>query len=235
MLKDRESAGIKIARSLMKYKGKSTVVYAIPRGGVIVGRAVADELGAPLDIVVTRKLVDPTNVSFVFGAIDEGGTQMIDQIEAAKLDPNVVQTEIENQSREVERRAHEYRNGKEPISSTDKIAIIVDDGITTGFNIRPAVQYIKSQNPRKIVVAIPVAPRHSLETVRAMVDEIVILIPPETFGSSVDEHYKDFAQPDDASIIEALAGPKVVVKQAPFVADIIIPREGPEPFFSSEA
>ena len=235
MLKDRISAGAKISKLLVKYKGKSTVVYAIPRGGVIVGRAVADELGAPLDIVVTRKLVDPKNVTYVFGSIDEQGNQIIDSALAAKLDPKVIQTEIETQKQEVERRAREYRRGKDPISSTDKIAIIVDDGITTGFNIRPAVQFIKSQNPKKIVVAIPVAPRHSLETVRAMVDEIVILIPPETFGVSVDEHYKDFAQPDDASIVEALAGPRKVEKQAPFKADIIIPREGPEPFFSSES
>lgn len=218
----------------MKYKGKSTVVYAIPRGGVIVGRSVADELGAPLDIVVTRKLVDPNNVTFVFGAVDEAGNQMLDDAQVAKLDPKVVQDEIQLQKQEVERRARDYRKGKEPIPSTDKIAIIVDDGITTGFNIRPAVQMIKSQNPKKIVVAIPVAPRHSLETVRAMVDEIVILIPPETFGASVDEHYKDFTQPDDAAIVEALAGPKKVEKQAPFKADIVIPREGPEPFFSTE-
>jgi predicted phosphoribosyltransferase len=159
---------------------------------------------------------------------------MLDEAETKKLSPEVVAEEVTRQREEVIRRAKKYRGDKAALPSTDKIAIIVDDGITTGFNILPAVQLIKSQHPKKIVVAIPVAPRHSLEKVREIVDEIVILLPPETFGASVDEHYQEFAQPDDDAVIAALAGPAPVVHNKPFAADLVIPREGPEPFFSSD-
>jgi predicted phosphoribosyltransferase len=206
MIKNRTDAGKKIARALLKYKGRDAVVYAIPRGGVIVGRVVADELGIPLDLVVTRKLVQPGNVNVAFGAVDEAGSRMIDDAELAKIDPALAEEEIQRQTAEVTRRANVYRAGKASISPAGKVAIIVDDGITTGYNIRPAVQYLKSMNPKKIVVAIPVAPRQSLEVVRSMVDEIVTLIPPETFGSSVDEHYVDFTQPSDQDVINVFLG-----------------------------
>lgn len=206
MIKNRVDAGKKIARALAKYKGKDAVVYAIPRGGVIVGREIANELHLPLDLVVTRKLVKPGNVNLAFGAVDEAGDRMIDEAVLAEIDPVQAEEEIFRQSEEVTRRAQLYRAGKTPVVSTGKIAIIVDDGITTGYNIRPAVEYIHKQQPKKIVVAIPVAPRHSLEDVRKMADEIVTLISPETFGTSVDEHFVDFAQPSDREVINALQG-----------------------------
>jgi putative phosphoribosyl transferase len=124
-----------------------------------------------------------------------------------------------------------YRSGKQPLSATNKVAIIVDDGITTGFNIRPAVAFIQAQHPKKIVVAIPVAPRESLETVRAMVDEIVTLLPPETFGKSVDEHYKEFTQPDDMEVIDAFLHSNIREPQKPFHADITLVDD--KKFFSS--
>lgn len=231
MLKNRLDAGKKIARALQKYRGKDAVVYAIPRGGVIVGRAVADELKSPFDIVVTRKLVDPNNIEFGFGAVDEKGALMVDEEQKAKVDPQLVEEEIKRQTEEVVRRAKLYRGEKEAISAEGKVAIVVDDGITTGYNIKPAVEYLKAQHPKKIVVAIPVAPRDSLESVRAMVDEIVTLLPPESFGASVDEHYADFAQPNDQEVIDAFlkSGGK---EQKPFKADLYIPSD-PDQFFQS--
>lgn len=231
MLKSREDAGRKIARSLTKYHSKDAIVFAIPRGGVIVGRSVADELGVPLDIVVTRKLVVSGNPSNAFGAIDEAGNTLLDEALVKTLPLADVEAEIERQKAEVSRRAKLYRSGKQPISARDSVAIIVDDGITTGYNIRPAVSFIKSQYPKKIVVAIPVAPRESLETVRSMVDEIVTLLPPETFGKSVDEHYKEFAQPDDMEVIDAFLHSKIREPQKPFHADITLVDD--KKFFSS--
>ncbi len=233
MLKSREDAGRKIARSLTKYHSKDAIVFAIPRGGVIVGRAVADELGVPLDIVVTRKLVAAGDPTHAFGAVDEAAHTLLDESAVQKLPQAEVAAEIDRQQKEVSRRAKMYRSGKQPLSATNKVAIIVDDGITTGFNIRPAVLFIQAQHPKKIVVAIPVAPRESLETVRAMVDEIVTLLPPETFGKSVDEHYKEFVQPDDMEVIDAFLHSKIREPEKPFHADITLVDD--KKFFSGSA
>lgn len=231
MLKSREDAGRKIAQFLMKYRSRDAIVYAIPRGGVIVGRVVADVIGVPLEIVVTRKLVVSGDPSRAFGSIDEAGEVLLDQAMTQTLNRSQVDLEIERQKEEVRRRVSLYRRGKQPQSALGKVAIIVDDGITTGYNIRPAVSFIKSQHPKKIVVAIPVAPRESLETVRSMVDEIVTLLPPETFGSSVDEHYKEFVQPDDVEVADAYAHSKIKEPQKPFHADITLVDD--TKFFSS--
>jgi predicted phosphoribosyltransferase len=156
---------------------------------------------------------------------------LLDEQLIKNLNREEVDQEAARQTVEVHRRAKLYRSGKLALSAKDKVAIIVDDGITTGYNIRPAVSYIKAQHPKKIVVAIPVAPRASLEAVREMVDEIVTLLPPETFGKSVDEHYKEFVQPDDMEVIDAFLHSKIKEPQKPFHADITLVDD--KKFFSS--
>lgn len=205
MFKDRVDAGRRLAGRLAHYRGKDAVVLALPRGGVVVGHIIAEELRLPFDIVVARKIGHPHNPEYAICAVDESGTLLCNEVERASVDPLWLQQEVERERTEAQRRSLLYRGGKKPTAIGGKIVIITDDGIATGLTIRLAIAATKTQKPARIVVAVPVAPADVVHTIQREVDELIVLEPPEEFLGAVGTHYDRFDQVEDAEVINIMS------------------------------
>jgi len=205
MFTDREDAGRQLAKKLERYRGGNGIVLALPRGGVPVGYEVARALKLPLDIIAVRKIGHPSSPEYAIGAVDEKGTTILNETETAALDQGFLSEEIERQKKEAERRSTVYREKRMPVDLAEKIAIIVDDGIATGLTMRLAVRSVKAQKPKKIIVAVPVAPSESLRLLKEEgVEDILVLEPPEEFMGAVGAHYARFEQVKDEEVIRLL-------------------------------
>lgn len=204
MFRDRHDAGRRLAQNLERYAEKDAVVLALPRGGVVLGREVADALKLPLDIVVARKIGHPNNPEYAIAAVDEKGMLLCDEAERRTIDPQWLEGERERQRQEAHRRVVRYRGEKQPPQVKGKIAIIVDDGIATGLTMRLAIKAIRAHMPAKIVVAVPVAPSDSIARIRREADELVVLEPPEEFLGAVGAHYEEFDQVADEEVVRLL-------------------------------
>lgn len=204
MLKNREEAGKQLAEKLSQYQDKDAVVLALPRGGVVTGYEIAKKLNLPLDIVVTRKIGHPNNPEYAICAVSENGTLLCNELERAPINKRWLAEEIEKQKEEALRRLTVYRGGKSPIKIRGRAVIIVDDGIATGLSMRLAVALVKSQKPKRTVVAVPVAPREVIEQLENEVDEIVVLLPSSEFVGAVGAHYQEFEQVEDKEVIHLL-------------------------------
>ena len=206
MFYDRYEAGQKLAQALIKYKNnQEVIVLAIPRGGVVVGFEVAKALKVPLDIVVARKIGAPGNAEFAIGAVSEKGDIILNEesISEYQISRDYIKKEAKIQRQEVKRRLAEYREGKEPANLKDKIVIIVDDGIATGASIKAAISSVKADAPKKVILAVPVAPPDTVEELKKEVDEVVCLETPETFFA-VGQFYQIFDQTSDEEVKEIL-------------------------------
>jgi len=191
----------------MRFKLESPVVLAIPRGGVPVGFEVALALQAPLDIIVARKLGAPGQHELGLGAIVDGDhPQSVlneDIIRELGVSAQYLQKEIETELKEIRRRQAAYRKGRPPVAVAGRAVIVVDDGIATGGSIRAALRGVKRMAPKKVVLAVPVAPSDTIESLRSEADEIVCLDTPEYF-MAIGEFYEDFSQTNDDEVIELL-------------------------------
>lgn len=202
---DRVEAGERLAVALARYKGADAVVLAIPRGGVIVGEAVARALGLPLDVVVPRKIGAPGNPELGLGAIAPG-VRVLDEwlIERLGVTEGYLEREIEAEEREIERRERVYRAGRPPVDVEGKVAIVVDDGVATGGTAVAALRWARAQGADLVVLAVPVAPPGSVPKLAREADEVVVLETPEPFFA-VGEWYRRFDQTTDEEVIAALA------------------------------
>jgi putative phosphoribosyl transferase len=202
---DRNEAGELLAKALVRYAGTQSVVLAIPRGGVVVGRAVADALGAPLDVVVPRKIGAPGNPELGLGAVAPGVRVLDDRlVRSLRVTPEYLEREIAAQEREIERRERAYREGRPPVDVRGKVAIVVDDGIATGGTAAAALRWARDRGASKVVLAVPVAPVQSLAKLREDADEIVVLATPEPF-LAVGEWYRTFDQTSDDEVVRLLS------------------------------
>jgi predicted phosphoribosyltransferase len=200
--RDRVEAGRSLAELLSGYAGRDDViVLALPRGGVPVGYEVAKALGAPLDVLVVRKLGVPGHEEFAMGAIASGGLLVLDQDLVRRL--GIGRAEIERtvaaELRELERREAAYRDGREPPQLEGKTVILVDDGLATGSTMRAAALAVRQANPARIVVAVPVAAAQTCDEFRDVVDEIVCGLTPQPF-QAVGLWYDDFSQTSDDEV-----------------------------------
>jgi putative phosphoribosyl transferase len=199
---DRRTAGRKLAESLRRFAGlPDAVVLALPRGGVPVAYEVATALLLPLDVFVVRKLGVPHQEELAFGAIAPGGVRvlMYDLIEYLRLTAADVARVTAQEERELLRRDREYREGAPPPAITGQTVILVDDGLATGATMGAAVAAIRAQNPRQIIVAVPVASADAVRALRVSADEVVAVMTPEDFGG-VGRWYMDFGQTTDAEV-----------------------------------
>src|SRR6266568_4833193 len=148
---DRTDAGKKLAKKLLSYKDKNAIVYALPRGGVIVAAEIAQALNAPLSLLISRKIGHPYEPEYAIAAVSENGHLVEDQKELQKVNPDYLKREIQNQRREAMRRKITYLKNTPAISPRGKIAIVVDDGIATGLTVLAALLDLHDQSPRKII------------------------------------------------------------------------------------
>lgn len=205
IFKNRKQAGEQLARQLKKYKGRNTLILAIPRGGVVVGEKVAGALGCPLDVIIPRKLSAPGNSEFAIGAIGPYDQIFLDQeiVDQYQIPREYINAEIGRQGLEMERRERVYRGGRPSLPLKDKTVILVDDGIATGATTRVAIRSIKCQNPRKLILGVPVGPKETMTALEKEVDEVVCLATPEPFYA-IGQFYEEFNQNTDQQVVAIL-------------------------------
>lgn len=207
MFRNREEAGARLAREVAKLAPEAPVVYALPRGGVPVAAPIAAALKAPLDLLLVRKIGVPWNPELAAGSVVDGETPDIvlndEVVRTAGLSQAEIKAIADSELKEVERRRARYLPGREPVSAKGKTAILVDDGMATGASMRSAVAAVRRREPRRVVVAVPVAAAETVEEFRKLVDDVVCVAAPTGFGA-VGYYYDDFRQLSDEDVIAAL-------------------------------
>lgn len=202
MYNDRSHAGRLLAEKLLEYAGEDTVVYALPRGGVVLGYEVAKLLGCPLDLVVTRKIGHPFSPEYAICAVSENAPAICNEHETRKMEKHWLEYEISKQRKEIQRRKDAYPAPW--ISPEGKTAIIIDDGIATGLTIQSAIEEIRLQKPKLLIAAVPVSPDDTAAKLSKMVDRLVCLDIPAYYLGAVGSYYYDFRQVSDSEVIELL-------------------------------
>jgi putative phosphoribosyl transferase len=209
---DRRDAGQQLAQRLDRYglharrpKDPETIVLALPRGGVPVGYEVAARIAAPLDVLVVRKLGVPGHPELAMGAIASGGIRYIDQrlIDALGVPPDALDAVEARERVELERRERAFRVGRPPLDVAGKQVIVIDDGLATGATMAAGIEALRTRNPARVIVAVPVAPPETCEALGRRADQIVCLVTPSRMYS-VGTWYEDFEQTTDAEVRELL-------------------------------
>jgi putative phosphoribosyl transferase len=200
---DRSDAGKQLATALHAYKGQDVVVYALPRGGVILGAEIARELDAPLDLIVVRKIGHPSCPEYAIAAIAEDGHIVTNRREVDAIDKEWFTERSQIERQEAHRRRELYTRGRMPISAKSKIAVIVDDGVATGLTMFAAVQEVQHAYPQKVVVAVPVAPPATVDKLKEMADDVVVLhVAPDL--RAIGSFYLSFDQVTDEEVIDLM-------------------------------
>ncbi|MEU6425022.1 phosphoribosyltransferase [Microbispora sp. NPDC046973] len=206
MFVDRRDAGLRLGERLRGLPGmEDAVVLGLPRGGVPVAFQVARALGAPLDVIVVRKLGVPYQPELGFGAIGEGGVRVVnpDVVRLANITRDEM-AEVERRERaELERRARRFRAGREPVDLAGRTVIVVDDGIATGGTARAACQVARAHGASRVVLAVPVGAPETIASLRRDADEVVCLDTPGHFYA-IGAWYDDFTQTSDEDVVECL-------------------------------
>jgi putative phosphoribosyl transferase len=205
--RDRAEAGRRLAEALAPLRQEHPVVLGLPRGGVPVAFEVARALGAPLDVIVVRKLGLPFQPELAMGAIGEGGIRILnlELIRAAGLSEVELAAVARREEAELERRVRRFRGERPPLVLDGRAVVVVDDGIATGSTARAACQVARAHGATSVILAVPVAARSSIENLEDVTDEIVCLTTPEPFFA-VGQWYDDFDQVSDETVSGLLQG-----------------------------
>jgi putative phosphoribosyl transferase len=214
---DRAEAGRALAARLRGRKLADPVVLAMPRGGVPVAAEIARALGCPLDLVLVRKIGVPGQRELAVAAVVDGGAPELvineDVAAAAGLRRSYLEAEARRELAEIERRRSVYLGGRARAALAGRTLVLVDDGIATGASIRAAIAALRRQSPGALLIAVPVAPRETVEALAAEVDEVVCLETPEPFYA-IGLHYRDFHQLEDAEVVRLLASAEAALSEA---------------------
>lgn len=203
--RNRADAGEALADRLTGLTGQSDVtVLGLVRGGVPVAEVIAGRLGAPLDVLVVRKLGMPGAPELAFGALGPGGVQVLNDRLASVLKPDDIAEVNRREQAELERRERLYRAGRPPLELTGRTAVIVDDGLATGATARAAVAVARKLGAKRVVVAVPVGSQEAYEMLAAEADQVVCAQRPPDFGA-VSQYYDDFHEVSDDQVTEVLA------------------------------
>jgi putative phosphoribosyl transferase len=202
---DRTTAGHDLAQRLNYLKNKDVVVLGLPRGGVPVAFEVAKEIGAPLDVIVVRKLGVPFQPELAMGAVGEGGVVIKNDevIRMAGITADQFANVQAREEKEVLERAERFREGRAPVSLIGRLAIIVDDGIATGSTALAACDVARALGADKVMLAVPVGSREAVSALSNKADEVVSLEIPDEFYA-VGQWYEDFSPVSDEEVIQFL-------------------------------
>ena len=205
MFADRREAGRQLAHRLIPNASLEPLVVGLPRGGVPVAAEVADRLGAELDVIVVRKLGCPWQPELGIGAIAEGGVRVLNDalVEEVGIGRDQLDAETAREGAELARRVGRYRGDRAPIPVANRVVIVVDDGLATGYTARPAIESLRRRGARRVILAVPVAPEDSIAAMRDVADEVVVVDVPSWF-LSIGEFYEDFSQTSDAEVVGLL-------------------------------
>jgi len=206
MFANREEAGVRLAEKLSDYRDDaSTVILALPRGGVAVGYRLSLELHVPLDVLITRKIGAPGNPEYALGAICETGALFWNEeaVHAFSLTSRDLDSAARAQTEEIARRVALYRQNRPLPPVTDRNIILVDDGIATGATFFASAAALRQLRPRTLIAAIPIGPQSTIRDLSGRVDRLAVLGTPEPFYA-VGNFYHDFKQLEDRDVLEYL-------------------------------
>lgn len=205
LFKDRVDAGQQLAAKLTELAGRNVVVLGLPRGGVPVAAEVADVLGAPLDIIIVRKIGAPFQPEFALGALGEDGVRVMnpEALGYVVATPDELSATEERERQEIARRALRYRGGRERRALDGRVAVIVDDGIATGSTARAACQVARALGAARVVLAVPVAPEGWEARIGGDADQMISVATPPSFFA-IGQFYDDFNQTTDAEVAACL-------------------------------
>jgi predicted phosphoribosyltransferase len=205
-LPNRAEAGRRLVEPLLKYANRpDVIILALPRGGVPVAYEVATALDVRLDLMLVRKLGVPSHPEFAMGAIASGGVQILndDALRAHPIDRASFEAVVAREALELSRREKAYRGDRPTPQLKDQVVILVDDGLATGSSMMAAIHAVRMQAPERIVVAVPVAPRETVEDLSMQVDEVICPLIPE-WMMSIGYWYLDFSQTSDEEVIDLM-------------------------------
>lgn len=208
---DRIDAGRRLGEAVaerLSTAASELLVVGIPRGGVVVAREVASILGAPLDVVVTRKIGAPFNPELGLGAVTEDGEAFLDEslVHRLRVPREYIEDETKRQVEEIRRRVEAYRGGRDAFEPRDRCCVVVDDGLATGGTALSALAWVRARGAATTVLAVPVASEAGLTIASKEADMVVCLGTPSSFAA-VGQFYDVFDQVSDAEVIEALRQP----------------------------
>lgn len=208
MFRDRRHAGEVLASELAEYRGQpDAVLLALPRGGVPVAAAIARNLHLPLDVLPVHKIGAPIQPEYAVGAVASDGLVVLDEeaIAAMHISQADLDSVIAREQEELLRREREYRDGRPALTLDGKTAILIDDGLATGYTMLVAVHAAQRERAAKVVVAVPVAPQETIDRLRKEADEVVCAyVPPRLLA--VGQFYENFGQVSDEEVRADLAG-----------------------------
>jgi predicted phosphoribosyltransferase len=207
LFQDRGDAGRRLAAALGNLKGQDCVVLALPRGGVPVAAEVANFLRAPLDLLLVRKIGAPQHPELAIGSVIDGGTPIIVRdnalIRLTGTSSEAFDEICAQELAEIERRRRFYMGARKPVPLAGRIAIVIDDGLATGNTMRAALRAARLRTPRKLIMAVPVAPGTVFEDFRGEADTVVCLATPKPFVA-VGHFYVNFEPTADAEVIRLM-------------------------------
>lgn len=205
--RNRAEAGQQLAAALAGYRDQDPVILALPRGGVPVAAEVASALGAPLDLILVRKVGVPFEPELAMGAVVDGSEPLVvrneDVIRHAGIDEVDFKAVCDAEFAEIERRRKRYLGSRDRATVEGRTAIVIDDGVATGATTRAALRATRMRRPKRLVLGVPVAPTESLVELRGEADDVVCLEDYEAFGA-IGFYYADFRQVPDEEVIEIL-------------------------------
>lgn len=201
LFRNREEAARLLIGPLERFRSERVVVLSIPRGGVPMGCAVARHFGWEHGFLLTKKIGHPTNPEYAIGAV--GSSMVYVDEKQTDIPQSYLESEIARIRTSITQREKRFLQGQSQPSIEGKAVIIIDDGIATGLTMRVSVLMLRRQNPKKIIVAAPVAPPSSVKMIRQVADEVVVLQTPSDF-SSVGEFYEDFSEVTDEEVMRLM-------------------------------
>ncbi|PXY30058.1 phosphoribosyltransferase [Prauserella sp. PE36] len=205
---NRREAGRELAGRLGYLRGRHPIVLGLPRGGVVVARQIADALGAPLDVLLVRKIGAPGRPELAIGAVGEGGVLVTnaDILRRLRLTAEEVDEAARRELAELDRRALVLRRGRAPLPVTGRTVVLADDGIATGASVKAALRVLRARGASRIVLAVPVAPADVLEELSHSTDHTVCPNP-RVWMRAVGNWYRDFSEVSDADVVALLPDP----------------------------
>lgn len=202
----RAQAGRLLARELEYVRKADSIVYGLPRGGVVTAFEIAKYLRSPLELLLTRKIAHPLSPEYAQAAISEKGYLVSSKISREQMLEGWFEEAVQKQIAEIARRRLIYSEGKKRMRATGKTAIIVDDGVATGLTLRAGILEIHDEDPLKLIVAVPVIPESTAELIKSSVDELIALTIPsdQDYLGAVGSYYEDFHEVSDREVIKIL-------------------------------
>jgi putative phosphoribosyl transferase len=197
---NRTDAARKLAEALTGFSSADTVIYAIPRGGVVIGAEVASRFGLPLGLVFPFKIRHPLSPEYAVGAVTETGDPIWGKPYLAKLENPWLDRQVELARSESARRRTEFNGSRAEPDPAGKTLILVDDGMATGLTMKAAIAHLRRSGPAKIIAAVPVAPRDAPSLLSSYADEFVVLHLPQGYFGAISAYYRQFGQTSDKEV-----------------------------------